>query len=128
LVQCDEIRVRQRVGCLEKVLPNGLPGAALEPRERQAALQRDIATLAAATGQVDVLRSQVEQSKANVAQAQAALRQAELNLSYTRIYAPSAGTVASRSVQVGNLVQPGQTLFSAVPNEVYLIANFKETR
>ena len=96
--------------------------------ERQAALQRDSATLAAARGQVDVLQSQVEQAKANTTQAQAALAQARLNLSYTRIYAPSAGTVASRSVQVGNFVQPGQTLFSAVPNEIYVIANFKETQ
>ena len=96
--------------------------------ERQAALQRDVSTLAAASGQVDVLRSQTEQAQGNVAQAQAALRQAELNLSYTKIYASSAGTVASRSVQVGNLVQPGQILFSVVPDETYVIANFKETQ
>jgi membrane fusion protein (multidrug efflux system) len=31
-------------------------------------------------------------------------------------------------VQVGNFVQPAQKLFSAVPNEVYVIANFKETQ
>ena len=95
---------------------------------RQAALQRDAATLAAARGQLDVLQSQVEQATANAAQSQAALDQANLNLSYTKIYATSAGTVASRSVQVGNFVQPGQTLFSAVPNDVYVIANFKETQ
>jgi membrane fusion protein (multidrug efflux system) len=95
---------------------------------QQAAVQRDAATLAAAQGQVQVLQSQVEQAKANVTQAQAALAQAGLNLSYTRIYAPSAGRVASRSVQVGNFVQAGQTLFSAVPNEIYVIANFKETQ
>jgi len=51
---------------------------------QQAALQRDSATLAAARGQVDVLRSQVEQANANATQAQAALAQAKLNLSYTR--------------------------------------------
>jgi membrane fusion protein, multidrug efflux system len=37
-------------------------------------------------------------------------------------------TVASRTVQVGNFVQPGQTLFSAVPNEIYIVANYKETQ
>ncbi len=96
--------------------------------QRQAALQRDTSTLAAARAQVDVLHSQVEQAKAKVTQAQAALAQAKLNLSYTKIYATVAGTVANRSVQVGNFVQPGQTLFSAVPNEIYVIANFKETQ
>lgn len=95
---------------------------------QQAVLQRDTATLAAARGQVDVLQSQLAQAKANATQAQAALAQTNLNLSYTKIYAPSAGTVASRAVQVGNFVQPGQTLFSAVPNEIYVIANFKETQ
>jgi membrane fusion protein (multidrug efflux system) len=96
--------------------------------QQQAVLQRDTATLAAARGQIDVLHGQVEVAKANVAQAQAALAQANLNLSYTRIYAPTAGTVASRSVQVGNFVQPGQMLFSAVPNQIYVFANFKETQ
>ena len=36
--------------------------------------------------------------------------------------------MANRTVQVGDFVQPGQTLFSAVPNETYIIANFKETQ
>jgi membrane fusion protein, multidrug efflux system len=96
--------------------------------ERQAALQRDTATLAAAQAQGEVLRAQVEEAEANVVRAQAALDQAKLNLSYTKIYAPSAGTVASRSVQVGDFVQPGQTLFYAVPNEIYIFANYKETQ
>jgi membrane fusion protein, multidrug efflux system len=39
-----------------------------------------------------VLRRQAEQATANDAQAQAALDQAKLNLSYTKIYATSAGT------------------------------------
>jgi membrane fusion protein, multidrug efflux system len=69
--------------------------------ERRAALQRDTATLGAARAQSAVLQSQVEQARANVVQAQAALDQAKLNLSYTKIYAPMAGTVANRSVQVG---------------------------
>jgi len=96
--------------------------------QREAALQRDTATLAAARAQSGVLRTQVEEARANVVRAQAALDQANLNLSYTKIYATSAGTVASRSVQKGDFVQPGQTLFSVVPNRIYVIANFEETQ
>ena len=96
--------------------------------QQEAALQRDTATLAAARAQTEVLQSQVKEASANVVRAQAALDQAKLNLSYTKIYASAAGTVASRSVQKGDFVQPGQTLFSAVPNQVYIIANFKETQ
>jgi membrane fusion protein, multidrug efflux system len=84
--------------------------------------------LAAARGQSKVLRTRVDEANANVVRVQASLDQAELNLSYTKIYATTAGTVASRSVQQGDFVQPGQTLFSAVPNRIYVIANFKETQ
>jgi membrane fusion protein, multidrug efflux system len=38
------------------------------------------------------------------------------------------GSVANRTVQAGNYVQPGQTLFSAIPTEAYTIANFEETK
>jgi membrane fusion protein, multidrug efflux system len=96
--------------------------------QREAALQRDTTTLAAAQGQSEVLRSQVEEAGSNLTHAQAELDLAKFNLSYTRIYAPSAGTVANRSVKVGDFVQPGQTLFYAVPYKIYIIANFKETQ
>jgi membrane fusion protein, multidrug efflux system len=95
---------------------------------QQALLGTDEATLAAAQAQLAVLRANVQGAVASIAVAKAALAQAELNLGYTKIFAPVAGTVANRTVQTGNYVQPGQALFSAVPNEVYVIANFKETQ
>jgi membrane fusion protein (multidrug efflux system) len=76
----------------------------------------------------DLARAQVKTAAANVAQAQAALDQAQLNLSYTKISAEQSGTIASKVVEAGNYVQPGQTLFSIVPQAPYIIANFKETQ
>ncbi|WP_158545053.1 HlyD family secretion protein [Dyella monticola] len=96
--------------------------------QRRATVEHDTAALAAAKAHVTVLESQVVQADAAIAAKQAALDQARLNLSYTRIYATADGTVANRSVQVGNYVQPGQSLFSAVPREVFVIANVKETQ
>src|SRR5437870_3628670 len=65
---------------------------------------------------------------ARVAAARAGRDQAALNLSYTRITAPSSGVVSKKSVEVGQLVQPGQPLMSVVPLEdVWLTANLKET-
>jgi membrane fusion protein, multidrug efflux system len=96
--------------------------------QRKADLEHDLATLAAAQAQVGVLQSQDQQADAAIAREQAALAQAKLNLSYTQIRATSSGSVANRTVQVGDFVQQGQTLFSAVPNETYVIANFKETQ
>ena len=54
--------------------------------------------------------------------------QAELNLSYTNVYAPQSGTVASRRVEKGMYVQVGTPLFTIVPEEVWVIANFKENQ
>ena len=96
--------------------------------QRKANLQHDLAGLAAAQAQVGVLQSQAQQADGVIAGAQAAVAQARLNLSYTKIYAIADGSVANRTVQAGNYVQPGQTLFSAVPTEAYIIANFEETQ
>jgi membrane fusion protein (multidrug efflux system) len=56
------------------------------------------------------------------------VRQAELDLSYTKLYAPAAGRITRKSVEPGNYVQVGQTLFSIVPQPVWVVANFKETQ
>ena len=54
--------------------------------------------------------------------------QAELNLSYTTITAPQSGTVASRRVEKGMYVQVGTPLFTIVPDDIWVVANFKENQ
>ena len=54
--------------------------------------------------------------------------QAKLNLSYTKIYAPQDGTVSSRRVEKGMYVQVGTPLFTIVPNDVWIVANYKENQ
>lgn len=82
----------------------------------------------AAQAQATLARSQVKTAEAAVAQAHAVLDQATLNLSYTKIYSTEAGSVASKSVESGNYVQPGQLLLSVVPDKLFVIANYKETQ
>ena len=53
---------------------------------------------------------------------------AELALEYTDIIAPIDGTVSNKKVEVGMMVQPGTPLFVIVPNNVWVVANFKETQ
>jgi membrane fusion protein (multidrug efflux system) len=62
----------------------------------------------------------------NVTAAQ--LDQAKLNLEYTRITAPMDGRITRKDVEPGDYIQTGQTLFSIVPHEIWVIANFKETQ
>jgi len=64
--------------------------------------------------------------EAEIKRLEAEAAQAKLNLSYTKIYAPSDGLVSSRSVESGNYVQVGQPLMAVVPSEVWIVANFKE--
>ncbi len=60
---------------------------------------------------------------------QAKVAQANLNLDYTKIVAPTDGTIAKKSVEVGMVVPQGQALFGFVSsNERWVEANFKETQ
>ena len=53
---------------------------------------------------------------------------AALDLKYTKILAPIDGTVSGKKVEVGMMVQAGTPLFAIVPNDVWVVANFKETQ
>ncbi|MDR1168926.1 MAG: HlyD family secretion protein [Heliobacteriaceae bacterium] len=54
--------------------------------------------------------------------------QAELNYSRTSVQAPISGTVTNRRVEKGMLVAAGTPLFTIVPDEVWITANFKENQ
>jgi membrane fusion protein, multidrug efflux system len=97
---------------------------------KSAAANVDSATkkVASQDAQVRLTSAQYVTASSGEKQAEAELQQAELQLSYTRIFAPFAGRVTKKGVEPGNYVQPGQTLFSLVPPDVWVIANFKETQ
>lgn len=65
---------------------------------------------------------------ADLKQLAATKRQAELALSYTKIYAPQSGSVSSKTIEKGAMVQAGQPLFVIVPNKIWVVANFKENQ
>ncbi len=78
--------------------------------------------------QTEVSRTQYLSSNASVQQAQVALKDAQLQYSYTTITAPTSGRVGHKSVEVGQRVNPGQTLLSVVEQKPWVVANFKETQ
>jgi membrane fusion protein (multidrug efflux system) len=72
---------------------------------------------------------QLGQHDASIELAKASVELAKLNLSYTVITAPADGYTSRLTLQVGQLVQPGQTLLSIVDeNDVWVIANYKESQ
>jgi membrane fusion protein (multidrug efflux system) len=83
----------------------------------------------AALEQVGTTKSQLAVTHTGVSQKQVDVDYAKLQLSYTTVKSPSSGITSKKNVQVGQLVQAGQTLFSIVnDNSIYITANFKETQ
>lgn len=70
--------------------------------------------------------AKVADADLNVLKAQ--LDAAQLAFDYTYVKAPIDGTVSNKRVETGMMVQPGTPLFVIVPNEVWVVANFKETQ
>lgn len=74
-------------------------------------------------------KGRIAQNDAGVELAKALLETAQLNLSYTVILAPCDGYTSRKEIQVGQLVQAGQTLLDIVDSsDIWVTANYKETQ
>ncbi|HKK46980.1 MAG TPA: HlyD family secretion protein [Balneolaceae bacterium] len=79
------------------------------------------AQVAVAKRRLDEVQSQIEAKKDD-------LKYAKLQLSYTKITAPSTGLISKKDVEVGQLIQPGQPLMAVTDvYKVWVVANYKET-
>lgn len=106
-----------------------LDAASVEETAAQSQVQALEKQLISVAKNVNTNQAKVEVAKSNIAVQQAAVDFAEKQLSYTKMYAPCDGIVSNRNVQLGQLVQPGQTLFAVVHSkDIYVTANFKETK
>ena len=75
-----------------------------------------------------VLESQEMQLVAELRAREASLVVAEVNLGYTKIYAPADGTVGERQVRPGQLVSPGTQVIAFVDKTKWVQANYRETQ
>lgn len=90
----------------------------------------------AAYREVAVRKAQVQVSEQNIALARTLVKEreadvefAQLQESYTFIVSPADGVVSKKTVQLGQLVQAGQSLFALVSaKDKWVVANFKETQ
>ncbi|MEL4251283.1 HlyD family secretion protein [Shewanella xiamenensis] len=133
--QADKIRAEQQLSRAKKLkvsnyssqddvdqLQAGFDSAAARLDEAKALLVAKERELAVFNAQLNQARSVVEQSNA-------ALELANIQLNDTRVTAPFSGVIGKRGAMVGQYVQPGQALFSLVPDgAVWISANFKETQ
>ena len=79
--------------------------------------------------QVTITRAQAQSAEARVQLAKVSLDQARMNLEDTNVRSIVSGTVSKKTVEPGQIVQPGQPLMAIIPQEdVWVVANFKETQ
>jgi membrane fusion protein (multidrug efflux system) len=94
----------------------------------EGALTTSQSQLEAAKRQREALNTKDDVYKADIEAKKAAIVVAQVNLAYTRIPAPTDGTVGERHALVGQLVAPGTQVIDLVQSEVWVQANFKETQ
>lgn len=83
----------------------------------------------AARSSVSEVGQRRENAEAAILRAEAAVNMAKLNLSYTVVTAPADGCVGRRTIEEGQLVSPGQTITTLIPDtRKWVVANFKETQ
>jgi membrane fusion protein, multidrug efflux system len=81
-----------------------------------------------ANAQRNAAEAQIRGAEAQIKVFKAELAQAQINFGYTHITAPVDGTIAQRSVALGNYVAPGVQMMAIVPLQIWVTANFKETQ
>lgn len=137
-VEASQVRLRQANTDYERYANLIKDGAITQQQFDQARTERDAARAEydavrqqyqTALRTVGTSRSQLAVTNTSADQRQADVDFAKLQASYAAIYAPVSGIVSKKTIQKGQLVQAGQTLFSIVnTNNLYVTANFKETQ
>ncbi|MEB0048490.1 MULTISPECIES: HlyD family secretion protein [unclassified Pseudomonas] len=107
-------------------------------RELDVALAADAQTLAAvaqAQASLEISRQDLQtvivnrgSLEAAVASAEAAVQLAQIDLSNTRVLAPRDGQLGQIGVRLGAFVNSGAQLMALVPQQLWVIANMKETQ
>jgi membrane fusion protein (multidrug efflux system) len=127
LVQIDDREYRAQAGeadAAAKAAEVAAENAAADARRAEELFKRQLISRQA-------YDTAVATARARAAEAEAARKravEAALKVSYTQITAPEAGRVTNRTVEEGQYVQVGQSLMTIVPNDLWVVANFKETQ
>jgi membrane fusion protein (multidrug efflux system) len=93
-----------------------------------AAYKAGVAAVNVAQANIETAKAQEQAAAAQVGVASAQVQNAELQLSYTTVYAPADGRVAQKTFETGQRVQAGQAGLSISEPNAWVVANFKETQ
>jgi len=107
---------------------SGLRQAEAAQRQTEAQAQQARAAIAVAQQELKAVNVNQQAIEAAIEGAKAAVQLAEIDLDNTRIRAPRAGHVGEVGVKLGQYVTPGAQLLALVPEQVWVVANFKESQ
>jgi membrane fusion protein, multidrug efflux system len=93
-----------------------------------AAYKAAVAAVNVAQANIETAKAQEQAAAAQAGVASAQVQNAELQLSYTTVYAPTDGRVAQKTFETGQRVQAGQAGLSISEPNAWVVANFKETQ
>jgi membrane fusion protein, multidrug efflux system len=96
--------------------------------QQQAAVLSAEAAERVAERRMDSLKAQLSSQRANMKVAEAQREAAALNVGYATIRAAEPGRIANLTAAPGEFAQPGSALTMFVPDELWIVANFKETQ
>ncbi|MBV8352656.1 MAG: HlyD family secretion protein, partial [Verrucomicrobia bacterium] len=105
-----------------------LDSAQSQAETNVATYKANLAAVNVAKENLKVARAQEEAARAQANAALAQVKNSELQLSYCTIVAPISGRIAQKTVQTGNRVSVGQALMAVVDDNVWILANLKETQ
>jgi membrane fusion protein (multidrug efflux system) len=105
-----------------------LAGRQAELSRADAAVASSRSALVEATQQRAALNSKDDLLRAQIEAKKAAITVAEVNLGYTKIYAPSNGSVGEFRVHPGQLVGAGIQVVELVQSGIWIQANYRETQ
>jgi membrane fusion protein (multidrug efflux system) len=96
--------------------------------QQQAAVKSAEAAEHVAERQLESLKAQLKSQQANLSVAEAQRETAALNVGYATVKASEAGRVVNLTAAPGEFAQPGTALTMFVPDDLWIVANFKETQ
>ena len=131
--EADLFQAQRDYGRYQAINPRAITrqlidNATAAQRSAQAKLEASKQAASGMRAQVEAANAQVAAAAASVRVADADVASAELQASYAHVVAPASGRMTKRTVEVGNYVQPGQSLLAIVQPDTWVTANFKEAQ
>ena len=106
---------------------NAIPLEVLQTQEE--AYQSSKLRIDMAQSQIDVSMAQIASTESAIAASEASIESVQVTMGYYKIYAPTDGVIAKRWYLPGDIVQPGQTLYTLNEGkEIWVMVYLEETK